>query len=421
MPPTTTDPMVERLLSERATTEAKGEGLKTFAIEQNRDLTAEELQAITTYSERIRAIDAQLDVVGQNNELTEERAAMIARTNPGANVTGHEYRSAGEMLWDVIHNRDKDAAARLAQVQRRAAQHMGTKAEQTVATAGGFGGLIASPITGPIIDLRPKGRPWLSLVGARPAPSSMTFMRPRIVDPNFDTGVGEQPLQKQELVSQKFDVLADPLQLNTVGGYLNISRQAEEFIPSSLDIVVNQLLNRLASATERALYTEVNRTTAEITLAVDAPADDVRQAIFDAAALVFENTGSLPEWIAMGPAGWARLGGLTDLALRPLFPFTNAVNAMGTSSPGTFEIAGLGLTGVVTPAIPNGDFFVGNELGIEAYEYRYPTLEAIEPSLLGRQVAVASSLVFYRPTTTEAGPGGTPAALGDGVVRISAT
>ena len=352
--------------------------------------------------------------------MAEDVAALIQRTSPGSNVSGHTYRSAGEMLWDVIHNREADAGARLAQVQRRAAQHMGTKAEETVATAGGFGGLIASPITGPIIDLRPKGRPWLSLVGARPAPKPMTFMRPRIVDPNFETGVDVQAKQKQELASQAFNVLADPLQLTTLGGYLNLSRQAEEFIPSALDIVINQLLNRLAAKTEAALYTEVNKTTATITLAADAPADDVRQAIFDAAALVFTNTGALPEWIAMGPEGWARLGGLTDLALRPLFPFTNAVNAMGTSSPGTFEIAGLGLTGVVTPAIPNGDFFVGNELGIEAYEYRYPTLEAIEPSLLGRQVAVASSLVLYRPTTTEAGPGGTPAALGDGVVRIGA-
>jgi hypothetical protein len=352
--------------------------------------------------------------------MSDQIMDRIALASPGSNVAAHTYTTAGELLWDVIHNREKDAGARLAFVQRRAAQHMGTTAAQTVATAGGFGGLVVSPVTGPIIDLRPKGRPWLTAIGARPAPSSMTFMRPRLVDPNFTTGVAEQALQKQELVSQKFDVLADPLQLNTVGGYLNLSRQAEEFIPSALDIVVNQLLARLANATEKALYTEVNKTTAEVTLAADAPADDVRQAIFDAAALVFANTGSLPEWIAMGPEGWARLGGLTDLALRPLFPFQNAVNANGTMSPGTFAIAGLGLTGIVTPAIPNGDFFVGNELGIEAYEYRYPTLEAIEPSLLGRQIAVASSLVFYRPTTTEAGPGGTPAALGDGVVRISA-
>lgn len=417
--PVASDPMVDKLVQERAETLTKIDGVKTYALDKSRDLSVEELESIKTYSARIRTIDEQLEVVTANVLMSDAIADRIAQASPGSSASGHEYRSAGELLWDVIHNRDKDAGARLATVQRRAAQHMGTKAEDTVATAGGFGGLIVSPVTGPIIDLRPKGRPWLSLVGVRPAPGSMTFMRPRIVDPNFDTGVDVQALQKQELASQKFDVKADPLQLQTLGGYLNLSRQAEEFIPSSLDIVVNQLLNRLAAKTENALYTEVNKTTAEITLAADAPADDVRQAIFDAAALVFENTGSLPEWIAMGPAGWARLGGLTDLALRPLFPFTNAVNAMGTSSPGTFEIAGLGLTGVVTPAIPNGDFFVGNELGVEAYEYRYPTLEAIEPSLLGRQIAVASSLVLYRPTTTEAVDGGA-AALGDGVVRISA-
>jgi hypothetical protein len=419
--PVAADPMVDKLVQERAETLTKIDGVKTYALDKSRDLSAEELESIKTYSARVRTIDDQLEVVTANVLMSDAIADRIAQASPGSSVSGHEYRSAGELLWDVIHNRDKDAGARLATVQRRAAQHMGTKASETVATAGGFGGLIVSPVTGPIIDLRPKGRPWLSLVGVRPAPGSMTFMRPRIVDPNFETGVADQALQKQELASQKFDVVADPLQLKTLGGYLNLSRQAEEFIPSSLDIVVNQLLNRLASKTEGALYTEVNKTASEITLAANAPADDVRQAIFDAAALVFDQTGSLPEWIAMGPEGWARLGGLTDLALRPLFPFSNAVNAMGTSSPGTFEIAGLGLTGVVTPAIPNGDFFVGNELGVEAYEYRYPTLEAIEPSLLGRQIAVASSLVFYRPTTLESPDGGTTPAQGNGVVRISAT
>lgn len=420
--PVATDPMVDKLVSERAATMAKIDGVKTFALDKSRDLSTEELDSIKTYSERVRTIDAQLEVVTQNVEMSDAIQARIAAVSPGNAITGYNYATAGELLWDVIHNRQADAGARLAAVQRRAAQHMGTTAEQTVATAGGFGGLVVSPVTGPIIDLRPKGRPWLTAIGVRTAPSSMSFMRPRLVDPNFYTGVAEQSLQKQELVSQKFDVLADPLQLNTVGGYLNLSRQAEDFIPSALDIVVNQLLARLANSTEVALYTEVNKTTAEVTLAADAPADDVRQSIFDAAALVFANTGSLPDWIAMGPEGWARLGGLTDLALRPLFPFTNPVNANGTSSPGTFEIAGLGLTGIVTPAIPNGDFFVGNEQGVEAYEYRYPTLEAIEPSLLGRQIAVASSLVIFRPTTKEAVGGGTPAPEErNGVVRISAT
>lgn len=417
--PTATDPIVERLVNERGETAAKIAGIKTVALDKSRDLTDDELQSITTYNQRMKTIDGQLLVVTENVEMADAIADRVALASPGSTSAAHTYRSAGELLWDVIHNREKDAGARLNYVQRRAAQHMGTKAENTVATAGGFGGLVVSPVTGPIIDLRPKGRPWLTAIGVRDAPSSFTFMRPRLVDPDFLTGVAPQGLEKAELVSKAFNVLADPLTLRTVGGYLNLSRQAEEFIPSALDIVVNQLLARLANATETALYTEVSQTTAEIPLADDADAAAVRAAIFDAAALVFTNTGSLPDWIAMGPLGWARLGSLVDLANRPLFPFTAPANPMGQSSPGTFDIAGLGLSGIVTPAIPDGSFFVGNELGIEAYEYRYPTLEAIEPSLLGRQVAVASSIVFYRPTTKEAVTGGTPApAEGNGVVRI---
>lgn len=412
------DVMTKRLLDERAATEAKMAGIETVAVEQKRDLTEADIKSLQTYRERLKTLDSQLEETTQTIALaasTRERVEAFS----GDVVNGHSYRSAGELLWDVLHQNDRDARIRYSAVQQRAAQHMGTKAEVTVATAGGFGGLIVSPITGPIIDLRPKGRPFLSLVGVQASPDSMSFMRPRLVDTNFSTGADIQAKEKQELASQAFNILADPLQLTTVGGYLNVSQQAISFVAGALDIVVSQLLARVAAKTEAALVAEVAKTTAVVPLAPDAAADDVRQAIFDAAALVFTNTGALPEWIAMGPEGWARLGGLTDLALRPLFPFDNAVNANGTSSPGTFTISGLGLTGVVTPAITDGTFYVGNGYGIEAYEYTYPVLEAVEPSLLGRQVAVATSNVFYRPTTTEAGPGGTPAALGDGVVKIA--
>jgi hypothetical protein len=30
--------------------------------------------------------------------------------------------------------------------------------------------------------------------------------------------------------------------------------------------------------------------------------------------------------------------------------------------------------------------------------YRYPALDAVEPSVLGRQVAVAAAIAAYRPT-----------------------
>lgn len=413
------DVMTERLLHERAQNEAKIASLKAVAIDQNRDLTAVDVESIKAYSERLQTIDSQLEVTTLNNEMALAIREKIELANGPAAVVGHQYRSAGALLWDALHPNDRDARARYDNLQRRAAQHMGTTAEATVATAGGFGGLSVTGPTGPVIDLSPKGRPWLTAIGVQDAPNAFSFMRPRIIDPDFETAAQPQAKEKQELASKKFDVGADTLRLQTVGNYLNLSRQAEDFIPSALNIVTNQLLARLAFAEEKALATEVGLTASVITLAADAPADDVRQAFFNAAALVYDQTGALPEWIAMGPQGWARLGGLTDLALRPLFPFENPVNANGTSSPGTFTITGLGLTGIVTPGITDGAYYVGNSLGVEAYEHRYPVLDAVEPSLLGRQIAVAASLVIYRPTTLESPDGGVTPGQGNGVVKIA--
>jgi hypothetical protein len=112
------------------------------------------------------------------------------------------------------------------------------------------------------------------------------------------------------------------------------------------------------------------------------------------------------------------LGSLADSAGRPLFPFLGAANAMGSASLGDFNLGPLGLQQVVTQGITDTTILVGNSLGLEVYSYPFPILEAVEPALLGRQVAVAEALAFYRPTTTE-GTGGTNPA-GNGICKIVA-
>jgi hypothetical protein len=46
-------------------------------------------------------------------------------------------------------------------------------------------------------------------------------------------------------------------------------------------------------------------------------------------------------------------------------------------------------------------------------------LTAVEPSLLGQQIAVAASLVIHRPTTLESPDGGVTPGQGNGVVKIA--
>lgn len=395
------DVLTNRLVNEREHVAAQIQSIEAVAVDQKRDLTGADLESIKTYSARLRDLDAQLEVTTTRLEMDDQVRNRIAAVSPGMSGAASQYRSAGQLLFDVLHMGERESRNRFESVQRRAAEHMGTDAAQTVATAGGMAGLTVAPITGPIIDLKPSGRPFLTALGVQPAPNAFNFMRPRIVDPDFATGVDTQTLQKEELASKKFDVKSESLELSTVGGYLNVSQQLLTFVPQSLDLIVNQLGKRLSSKTE-TLAVGVASATTNVAPVVD-PTDPraVRAAIFEASAEVFAQTGELAEWILMGPAGWAALGSLVDLAGRPLFPMSAPSNPMGSSSPSTFVISSLGLTGIVTPAITDGSYYVGNGTGFEAYEYRYPVLEAVEPSVLGRQVAVASSLVFYQPITGE--------------------
>jgi hypothetical protein len=214
-------------------------------------------------------------------------------------------------------------------------------------------------------------------------------------------------------------VKADNVDLTTLGNYLNVSIQLESFIAGSLDIIVSQLNKRLSRGLEHAAVAELAKATKQVTLAADATASAVLTAIYEAAAAVFTATQALPTWLAMGPLGWARMGGVSDLAGRPLFPSIAPTNAPGTSTATSFDGTVAGLRTVITPGIDDTTMYMGNGAGIEAAVYRFPMLQAIEPSVMGRQIAVAASYGFYRPPTTEADISGTPPALYEAIVKIA--
>jgi HK97 family phage major capsid protein len=419
--------LVENYIGERDRLLNTVNVLKNAALDRNEDPSAQDLELMTNSYARIDRLDAMIEVLGQDKAMDDDTRHKLLAPTPSPEPGGIKYRSGGEMVWDCLHaqfgsahdHEDQEARRRWDHVMKRAAQHMGTTAEATTPVAGGFGALYVAPVVGPVIDLAPQGQPFLSAIGRQPAPNSMTFSRPRIVDPNFKTGAAVQALEKAELVSQKFDVKVDNLSLSTVGGYLNVSQQLMSLHPTAWNIIVGQLQRRTAYAGEAAAIAELSQTTAHVPLAAGADSATTLTALFDAAALVYQNTNQLPTWIAYGPLGWAQLGSLTDAAGRPLFPFLGAANAMGSASLGDFNLGPLGLQQIVTHGISTTDIFMGNSLAFEAYVYSYPLLEAVEPSLLGRQVAVAESMAFYRPTTKEEVTGGTPApAEQNGAVRI---
>jgi hypothetical protein len=423
------DTLSNKLLSEREDLAARAAVVKRNAEEQGRDLNEADTTALQSYRERIGQLDEQLKITTQDFTLNTEVADRIARIS-GAPVVKRganpwEGMHAGQVLSDFLLMRSSPAAeARVTawrQYHERAAEHMGTDASLTVPTAGGFGGLLIKPMVGPVINLTPTESPLLSLIGSQDSPNAMSFQRPRLVDPNFTTAATKQSKEKAELSSKAFDITADTVSLATYGNYLNLSLQAEQFISGSLDTVISQLTARTVYALETAVGAELEKATSKVTLAADADAATVLAAWQEAASLVYQATKRPPTWAVAGIEGWARLSGLSDAAGRPLFPAVgNSVNVLGTTQgPASMILNVNGIPLAVSLGIDDGSIYMGNSFGLEVYLHRYPVLQAVEPSVIGRQVAVAASAGFYQPPTTEAGPGNVPPAVYGGVVVIA--
>lgn len=413
------DAMLRRYTDEREQKMALIEQISGVADEAGRDLYDTEVQTISDAQARVRSLNEHIGTLSEDLELADSVRSRIRSLDPSVLPKDFTYRSAGEYLYDMLHyNDDTDAQVRFTRFNKRAAEHMGFDAANTVPVAGGFNGLVVAPVLGAVLDPLPANRPLFSSLNPRQI-TSLTFIRPRIVDPNFATGVGVVALEKQEMPSKAWDIVGETVTTSRIGGYINVSGVLEEMLAGSLDMVISHMNRRVEVMSETTVVTEFGKTGETITLAADADSAAVLGALGEASARVVQNTRQMPTALAMGPIAWGRLIGLADLAGRPILPPVNPSNALST---GRFDsymttIGGLGV--VVTPAITNANMYVYNTASIEVYERRMPLMQALEPSLYGRQVGVSTFLGFYHPITTEEGPGGTPAAERNGIVEIA--
>lgn len=404
------DVMVQRLLDERDTKLSYIDQIANVADEEGRDLLDNENDSIKVAQERVRSLNSQVERLTQDLELAESAKNRIRSLDPNIIAKDFSYRTAGDYVWDILHKGDdQDAALRLQRFHKRAAEHMGYDKAATVPVAGGFNGLVIVPSIGPVLDPSPTGRPLFTALGVRPAPS-LTFTRPRLVDPNEATGVGVVAQEKLEMPSKAWDILNETVTCQRVGGYINVSEILSELIAGSLDMIVSHMNGRIEKYSETYVVTQLAASTATIAVT----GDDVTAAIGAASARVITNTGRPPSWIALGPNGWGAMIGLTDAAGRPLFPALGPVNALGTGNAGSYFGSIMGLNAVVTSGIADKTFYIGNEFGLELYERPLPVMQAFEPAVYGRQVAVATYIGSYAPITTE---GATPKR--EGVVKVT--
>lgn len=381
-----------------------------------RDLTDAEKETLATTRERVSKIDGQLKQLRDFAELRaahREGGSHYRPTEPaenpargrglGAQVKDreHEYESRGQVVVDRIMAdpqvsdlftaQQRDAASErlrgarlpykgapdeyLAEI-RAAAPHQTT--EETP-------GLLPKPIVGQIDNDLDASRPFISSVGVKPLAGipGKSFDRPYITQ---HTQSGKQTAEKTQLPSRQFKVEAATFDKESHGGWLNVSRQEIDWTsPAAWDALLADLQDSYAVDSE-------DTTAAKFAAMVDSDGNDVEgdlstvpgiiEALYKAAAEGYGRVRRLPTatWISLDM--WSVVGAAIDT----LKATTNG-NGGGDSTVNQFTGNLLSLPRIVVPSFPDGTVIVGVKDKFEYYEQRIGLLSAVEPSVLGVQIA----------------------------------
>jgi HK97 family phage major capsid protein len=382
---TATDSLLARYAGEIEERQTFIDGLVEAAEKEGRDLTTQELELLGRTRDRISEVSKQIDPLKEAAEIsrasrkrTEEITEQFREARDGK-AKPLEYRSAGAYIldyWKAGLERGGEAAERIA-LYNRAAAHQTTSDNP---------GLLPEQILGPLISFVDDSRPLVSALGPRQLPSG-SWSRPRVTQ---HTNVAAQTAEKTELVSQKMTITKVPVTAATLGGYVNISRQDIDWTqPSIMDIVVNDLASVYAQKTEAALCTVVDAATTAGPVIPTGPATGqaVAAAIWTAAGSVYTAMkGSGRLIVAVSPDMLGLVG--------PLFAPINPTNAQSSGfNAGAFgsgavgAISGIGV--VMSPGLDAGSIIVLSTAAVEVYEDRIGSLQVVEPSVLGVQVAYA--------------------------------
>lgn len=384
------DAMIRRLEKELEERNSFVQGLIANAQDAERDLNDTEKASLVEARSRMGAIKEQIDQLEETASIASQisqrardvdQAITLARRNNEAGPV--EYRSAGAYLVDLVASRggSRDAKERL-EVFERAADHQKT---------GDNLGIVPDPIMGEVINFIDAARPTVAFIGPMPL-TTATWHRPKVTQHTAVAAQGTAGAaadEKAELTSQKMIITRLTGNAKTFGGYVNVSRQNLDFSsPQALDLVINDLAAQYAIETEAATAAELATTTStDVTWSEAGGADALSAAVWEAASTVYNAV-----------KGQGRLGiTIAPDQLSAYGPLFAPVNPRDAQSPGfTAGQFGQGQMGTISgipvmmsAGLASGEAFLFSTAAIEVFEQRVGALQAVEPSVLGTQVAYA--------------------------------
>jgi len=405
------NPVLARLLAERAKHVDYISQLLSRVEEDQRDLVDAETAALNSTKQRIAEIDEQVKPLEEFEQTRAAHEQTMTAITPTVRAQGEGtrlgvkdrpmvYPSFGHFMVDKIRSEkhysangeefapDPDAVQRVHAAQA-AGGGIQTRADQTTTNTPG---LLPVTIQGEILETLDGARPFLAALGIKSLSGipGKVFHRPHITQ---HTKVAKQTAELTALESQQLILEGIPFTKNTAGGSLRISRQDIDWTdPSAWNIILTDLQAEYAEETDAITATgfEAGITQSEtIATANAADVDAWVTALYDAAVKVATKAGTvrasarrLPDTIFTSIDMWGDIGAMLDIA---------AINKpgmrAGDADAGTFAGSVLRFPRIMVPGLPAGTVVVGRKNAFEFYEERIGLLSAVVPTVLGVEIA----------------------------------
>ena len=367
-----------------------------------RDLVEAEIKNLDSAKERIAQLDAQIGPLEEHEAMRarhEATASSYSAPRPDRIAVGGPDRavpwaSPGAFVADLLRARgymtDPRTGGRLPADPQAAARVQYALENQTTADTPG---LLPHVISGSVVNLIDATRPFITSVGGgRPMGGipGKTFGRPKITQ---HTLVGAQAAEKGELPTRKMIIGEVPFTKTTRGGAVDVSRQDIDWSsPAAWDILIRDLADSYAIDTENVAADAFVAGAAGHAPngGTTVPTDDLAgwsQALYGAAGLVYASSKKLPDRLWISTDMWSAMGPLLDLACCSNGP-------VGSSSVSSFSGNLFNVDRIVVPSFPAATVILGWAGAFEVYEEVIGLLTAVEPSLLGVEVAYGGYIAY---------------------------
>lgn len=388
--------VLERLHEERARQVSFVDELLTRVDADGRDLVDAERSNLDSARERITELDAQIEPLAAFEAMRTDHAAETrGLPAPGhavatdrralGSTSAPDYATPGSFLVDLIRARGYGGVDPDAQAQARiAATHQ--RANQLTSDTPG---LLPVPTVGQVLNDIDASRPFISSIGARSMAGipGLKFLRPRI---SQHVDVGLQNAEKTALNSRALKVVSVEFTKQTAGGYVNISRQDIDWTsPSAWDALVQDLQDVYGNFTEGLASDAFAASAVAGPTVADNTMEGWATALYAGAAQSYGLAGHLPDTVWVSLDVWAAMGPVVDQN-RLVF----SGNLESSSNLSSFTGAVLNLPRVVVPEFDAGTCIIGSSKGYEFYEERIGLLSAVEPSILGVEVAYGGYVAY---------------------------